>query len=117
MDKKIQLLKEAKNELININNECIKAEDMFTRSFYILDEYALKKSEFELEEEYIELLIKNENNEQKAGYKTRIEQLEHLKQQKITLKVYYQGGNKKVNYIKQFIENSLNEKNISKFIS
>ena len=70
------------------------------------------KNYFELLEEYIELLIEYENNYKKSGFKTRIEQLEHLKQQKIILKEIYKGENKKMNYIKQFIENRLNEENI-----
>ena len=70
------------------------------------------KNYFELLEEYIELLIEYENNDKKPGFKTRIEQLEHLKQQKIILKEIYKGENKKMNYIKQFIENRLNEENI-----
>ena len=70
------------------------------------------KNYFELLEEYIELLIEYENNYKISGFKTRIEQLEHLKQQKIILKEIYKGENKKMNYIKQFIENRLNEENI-----
>ena len=112
LDTKIQLLKGAKNELINIYNECITTQDLIIKSINRLKQIALIKNYFELLEEYIELLIEYENNYQKSGFKTRIEQLEHLKQQKIILKEIYKGENKKMNYIKQFIENRLNEENI-----
>jgi hypothetical protein len=112
LDTKIQLLKGAKNELINIYNECITTQDLIIKSINRLKQIALIKNYFELLEEYIELLIEYENNYKKSGFKTRIEQLEHLKQQKIILKEIYKGENKKMNYIKQFIENRLNEENI-----
>ena len=112
LDTKIQLLKGAKNELINIYNECITTQDLIIKSINRLKQIALIKNYFELLEEYIELLIEYENNCKKSGFKTRIEQLEHLKQQKIILKEIYKGENKKMNYIKQFIENRLNEENI-----
>ena len=112
LDTKIQLLKGAKNELINIYNECIITQDLIIKSINRLKQIALIKNYFELLEEYIELLIEYENNYKISGFKTRIEQLEHLKQQKIILKEIYKGENKKMNYIKQFIENRLNEENI-----
>ena len=112
LDTKIQLLKGAKNELINIYNECITTQDLIIKSINRLKQIALIKNYFELLEEYIELLIEYENNCKISGFKTRIEQLEHLKQQKIILKEIYKGENKKMNYIKQFIENRLNEENI-----
>ena len=77
-----------------------------------MKQIALNKNELELSEEYIELLIENEKCEQKLGYEARIEQLEHLKQNKILIKEIYKRENNKMKHIKHFIENSLNEENI-----
>lgn len=112
LDTKIKLFKESKNELINIDNECINTQEQIIKSINRLKQIALNKNELELSEEYIELLIENEKCEQKLGYKARIEQLEHLKQKKILLKEIYKRENNKMKHIKHFIENSLNEENI-----
>ena len=112
LDTKIKLFKELKNELINIDNECINTQEQIIKSINRLKQIALNKNELELAEEYIELLIENEKCEQKLDYKARIEQLEHLKQKKILLKEIYKRENNKMKHIKHFIENSLNEENI-----
>ena len=112
LDTKIKLFKELKNELINIDNECINTQEQIIKSINRLKQIALNKNELELSEEYIELLIENEKCEQKLGYKARIEQLEHLKQNKILIKEIYKRENNKMKHIKHFIENSLNEENI-----
>ena len=108
----IQLIKEAKNELINLYNECINKQDLIIKSINRLEQIALNKNGFESQEDYIELLIADEKCEQRPGYKARSEQLENLLQQKKMIKEIYKGENKKMNSIKQFIENSLNKENI-----
>ena len=112
LDTKIKLFKESKNELINIDNECINTQEQIIKSINRLKQIALNKNELELSEEYIELLIENEKCEQKLDYEARIEQLEHLKQNKILIKEIYKRENNKMKHIKHFIENSLNEENI-----
>ena len=109
LDTKTQLLMGAKNDLINLNIECINTQDLITKSINRLQEIALNKTVFESSEEHIELLIENEKSEHKEGWQTRIEGLELLKQQKKMLREIYQGENQKMNNIRKFIEDSLNK--------
>ena len=55
-------------------------------SFYRMQQITLNKSVFESSEENIDLLIETEKSEHKEGWKTRIEGLELLKQQKKNVK-------------------------------
>lgn len=106
----------AKKDLVNLNMECINTQDLITKSINRLQEIALNKTVFESSEEHIDLLIETEKSEHKEGWKTRIEGLELLKQQKRMLREIYQGENQKMNQIKDFIEDSLKkEKNCSIF--
>ena len=114
LDTKTQLLMGAKNDLINLNIECINTQDLITKSINRLQEIALNKTVFESSEEHIELLIENEKSEHKEGWQTRIEGLELLKQQKKMLREIYLGENEKMNNMRKFIEDSLNkEKNLN----
>ena len=88
LDTKTQLLMGAKNDLINLNIECINTQDLITKSINRLQEIALNKTVFESSEEHIELLIENEKSEHKEGWQTRIEGLELLKQQKKCLEKF-----------------------------
>ena len=116
LDTKTQLLMRAKKDLVNLNMECINTQDLITKSINRLQEIALNKTVFESSEEHIDLLIETEKSEHKEGWKTRIEGLELLKQQKRMLREIYQGENQKMNQIKDFIEDSLKkEKNCSIF--
>jgi len=108
----IQLIKGAKNELINLYNECTNKQDLIIKSINRLEQIALNKNGFESLEEYIELMIENEKCGKIFGYKARAEQLGNLLQQKKMINEIYKGKNKKMNYIKQFIESSLNKDNI-----
>ena len=107
LDTKTQLLMRAKKDLVNLNMECINTQDLITKSINRLQEIALNKTVFESSEEHIDLLIETEKSEHKEGWKTRIEGLELLKQQKRMLREIYQGENQKMNQIKDFIEDSL----------
>jgi hypothetical protein len=107
LDTKTQLLMGAKKDLVNLNMECINTQDLITKSINRLQEIALNKTVFESSEEHIDLLIETEKSEHKEGWKTRIEGLELLKQQKRMLREIYQGENQKMNQIKDFIEDSL----------
>ena len=112
MDTKTQLLMGAKKDLIDLNIECINTQDLITKSINRLQQIALNKTVFESSEEHIDLLIETEKSEHKEGWKTRIEGLELLKQQKKMLREIYKGENQKMNDIKNFIEDSLKkEKN------
>ena len=114
LDTKTQLLLGAKEDLINLNLECMNTQDLITKSINRLQEIALNKTVFESSEEHIELLIETEKSEHKDGWQTRIEGLELLKKQKQLLREMYKGENKSMNEMKKFIENSLEkEKNLS----
>jgi hypothetical protein len=109
LDTKTQLLMGAKDDLINLNIECINTQDLITKTINRLQEIALQKTVFESSEEHIDLLIENEKSEHKEGWQTRIEGLELLKQQKKMLREIYKGENQKMNDIRKFIEDSLNK--------
>jgi len=114
LDTKTQLLLGAKQDLINLNIECINTQDLITKSINRLQQIALNKTVFESSEEHIELLIETEKSEHKEGWQTRIEGLELLKQQKKMLREIYKGENQKMNDMRKFIEDSLNkEKNLN----
>ena len=114
LDTKTQLLIGAKDDLINLNIECINTQDLITKTINRLQEIALQKTVFESSEEHIDLLIENEKSEHKEGWQTRIEGLELLKQQKKMLREIYHGENKKMNDMRKFIEDSLiKEKNLN----
>ena len=112
LDIKIQLLKRAKTDLINLNNKSINIQNLIVKSIIKLEEIALNKNLFEFSEEYIESIIELEKDNQKIGWKKRVEELELLRQQKKMLKEIYKGENQKMNYIRQFIEDSLNKESI-----
>ena len=78
-DKKTQLFLGAKQDLTNLNVECINTQDLITKSINRLQQITLNKTVFESSEEYIELLIETEKSECKEGWKTRIEELKLLK--------------------------------------
>ena len=79
LDTKTQLLLGAKQDLINLNIECIDTHDLITKSINRLQQITLNKTVFESSEEYIELLIETEKSECKEGWKTRREELKLLK--------------------------------------
>ena len=53
-------------------------QDLITNGINRLKEIALNKSVFSTSEEYIEILIQGERQEQKEGYQIRIEGLQML---------------------------------------
>ena len=67
MQKKTQLLISAKNDLINLNIDCINIQYLIAKSINRLQEIALKKTVFESSEEHIELSIEKEKSENKDG--------------------------------------------------
>lgn len=107
LDMKTQLLMGAKNDLINLNLECMTTQDLITKIINRLKEIALNKTVFESSEEHIQLLIENEKSEHKEGWQTRIEGLELLKNQKKILREVYNEENQSMNDMKKFIEDSL----------
>ena len=112
-DKKTQLFLGAKQDLTNLNVECINTQDLITKSINRLQQITLNKTVFESSEEYIELLIETEKSECKEGWKTRIEELKLLKQHKKILREIYKGENQMMKDMRKFIEDSLNkEKNL-----
>lgn len=106
---KTQMLQNLKKELITLNRECLNTQDLITEGINRLKEIALNKSVFATSEEYIEMLIQGERQEQKEGYQIRIEGLQMLLKQKQTLREVYEKKNKKFNDISKFINDSLTE--------
>ena len=106
---KTQMLQNLKDELINLNKECLSIQDLITEGINRLKEIALNKSVFATSEEYIEMLIQGERQEQKEGYQVRIEGLQMLLKQKKTLREVYEKKNNKFNDMKRFIDQSLTE--------
>ena len=106
---KTQMLQNLKKELINLNKECLNIQDLITNGINRLKEIALNKSVFATSEEYIEMLIQGERQEQKEGYQIRIKGLQMLLKQKQTLREVYEKKNNKFNDITKFINESLTE--------
>ena len=103
------MLQNLKKQLINLNKECLNIQDLITDGINRLKEIALNKSIFATSEEYIEMLIQGERQEQKEGYQIRIEGLQMLLKQKQTLREVYEKKNNKFNDITKFINESLTE--------
>lgn len=106
---KTQMLQNFKIELISLNKECLDTQDLITEGINRLKEIALNKSVFATSEEYIEMLINGEKQEQNEGYQIRIEGLQMLLKQKRILREVYEKKNKKLDDISKFITDSLNE--------
>ena len=109
LDIKTQLLLGEKQDLINLNIECINTQDLITKSINRLQQIALNKTVFESSEEYIELLIEKEKSELKEEWQTRIKGLKLLKQHKRMLREIYKGENQMMNDMRKFSEDSLNK--------
>ena len=74
-----------------------------------LRKIALKKEVFENAEQHIDLLIENENLEQKPGYLERIRYFNILKKQKKQLREIYHGEFKDAKNIEIFLRNFCKE--------
>ena len=107
LDTKTQLIIGAKNDLIQLNKDCLEIQDLITKGINRIKEIALNKSVFATSEEYIDLLIQNEKSECKNGYEIRIEGLQLLKKQKQTLREIYEKKNSKLMDINKFIDENL----------
>lgn len=104
---KTQMLRNLKKELINLNKECLDTQELITEGINKLKEIALNKSVFSTSEEYIEMLIQGEKQEQKEGYQIRIEGLQMLLKQKQVLRDVYENKGKKFDDMNRFINDSL----------
>ena len=107
LDTKTQLIQGAKNDLIELNKQCLDIQDLITSGIDRLREIALNKSVFATSEEYIDLLIQTEKSECKPGYEIRIEGLNLLKNQKRTLREIYEKKNNQLININKFIDDNL----------
>ncbi len=107
LDTKTQLILGAKNDLIQLNKDCLDIQDLITKGINRLKEIALNKSVFATSEEYIDLLIQNERSECKEGYEIRIQGLQLLKKQKKTLREIYERKNSTLIDINKFIDDNL----------
>ena len=100
---KAQLIHNIKNELIQVNKNCLEYVDLIIKKNHNIQEFALSKS-LMTDEEYIDLLIQNEEPDNKE----RIEGLKLIKEQKLALREIY--GNKNLltidigKFIGEFLE-------------
>lgn len=101
------MLQNLKKQLINLNKECLDTQELITEGINKLKEIALNKSVFSTSEEYIEMLIQGEKQEQKEGYQIRIEGLQMLLKQKQVLRDVYENKGKKFHDMNRFINDSL----------
>ena len=109
MSTKKEIYEKLKEELIQINLECVEIQENINDCINKLKNIALNKNNFESDEEFIELMIEVEKSEHKSGWENRIKNLEVLKQNKILLREIYQGTNIHLNQMKGFIFNELNK--------
>ena len=106
---KKQLFQGAREDLIELNLECLQTQEDITKSINLLHKIALNKSVFESAEEHIDLLIEVEQSEHKPGWQNRVHGLNILKEEKRILREVYQGENESLNSIREFVENEINK--------
>ena len=99
----------AREELIKLNIECLETQDKINNSINLLHEIALNKSVFESAEQHIDLLIEVEQSEHKPGWQNRIHGLNALKAEKRMLRECYNGDNKQMKQIRDFVEKEINK--------
>ena len=104
-----EIYEKLKEELIQINSECVEIQENINDCVNKLKNIALNKNSFESDEEFINLMIEVEKSEHKLGWQNRIKSLEAIKQKKILLREIYQGTNIQMNQMKGFIYNELNK--------
>ena len=80
-----------KNEISDLKKECLESQDIITNSMNKINNIALNK--FLFEDEYLELLIEDEKNERREGFKQRIQALKILKDQLKFMKEIYENKN------------------------
>ena len=98
---KEQIFNGIKEELINLNVECITTQSLITQSINRLRQIALNKSVFESAEEHIQLMIEIEKSEHKPGWEKRIEGLEIMRKEKKMLRELYEGSNDEIKIIRK----------------
>ena len=115
---KTQVLAGVKNELIEINLECIQIQKEMMASTNRLKEIALNKTVFESVEECMDELIDVEKKEHRDGWQRRVQGLQILKDQNRKLRELSQEKNEDFDNIKKVIEDSIsNEEELKKFIN
>ena len=106
---KKQLFQGAKDELITINMDCLEYQELICKSVQKIEQIALNKTKFGSDEEFIDLLIEVEKSDHNPDWQKRINNLEMLKEEKKLLREIYQGTNKQMNQIKEFISCELDK--------
>ena len=104
---KMQLFNDKKEKLMDWYSDCQQYQELICGSVNKLKSIALKKS-IESDEEFFNMLIEIEKSEHNSGWQNRIRILETFKNQKKLLAEIYNGTNKQMNQIKDFINNELN---------
>lgn len=88
-----QIIEGKQKELEQIQLDCLEKQDDIKKSIDKLKQIALNTNIFESSEEYFELMILGEKQEEKKGYQQRIKALNELKEQHKRIRELYQGKN------------------------
>ena len=110
IEMKKKLFNETKEEIMKINDECIKNKELIDVILKKIENIALKRN-IESYEEFFDILIEIEKSEHKPGWENRIRTINSLKEEKILLREIYLGKNSYLNQIKEFLSNELNDYN------
>ena len=113
IEMKKKLFNETKEEIMKINDECIKNKELIDVILKKIENIALKGN-IESYEEFFDILIEIEKSEYKPGWENRIRTINSLKEEKILLREIYLGKNSYLNQIKEFLNNELNNYNYNK---
>ena len=113
IEMKKKLFNETKEEIMKINDECIKNKELIDVILKKIENIALKRN-IESYEEFFDILIEIEKSEHKPGWENRIRTINSLKEEKILLREIYLGKNSYLNQIKEFLSNELNDYNYNK---
>ena len=93
-----QIIKGMEKDLKVIEIECLEMQENIRNNLNKLEKIALNTNSHESTEEYLKIMIINEQNEKKEGYLDRIQALKELQNQNEIIKKLY----KKQNIIPEF---------------
>ena len=105
-----QILNGLDQELLLITNKCIEIQEDIKNSIDKLKSIALHDNVYESSEQYIDLLIKSEQDEKKLGHEDRIQSLKVLKKQHQEIMNAYKNQSK-VKDLQEFRNMELQKRN------
>jgi hypothetical protein len=104
---KQQLINKSKDELLNLNIECLETQEKIANIKNKL--YEIELNEIKSYEDHIDLLIQDEISEFKFGWEKRVRNLKILKLERKILGEVNQGSNEQKNIIENFWKNKINK--------